>query len=418
MSRHYYRTAFQLLTDKSGRSYWGVPHARAVLDLRSIPEQSQRGGTPGLCICVSDQPPSVVGSDYDLLGVGNWHDVKVNQRLLDSLPKPSKTYRPAGDDLVGVIRDLLIGAADPTGDTFAKPLIPTVGGRMELHLGQFHAERFKWGDRGTDKIRDVIRSDFKSAFDDAQAGRSRAGHHQRVLDYWCEKYGVEEWREFVAPGLQKDISGRLKHETTITESFNQMDSTTLGPDLTWTEVNNNWDTFVNRLRYVTSGGATNGYARAESDLSSSDHYGQIDVVDIGALSLTTGGGPVSRFAAAASTFYYSFAFQLDDRLYVGKHVAGIDTAIANAAITLSIPEAYKNESNGSTIKGYQAGVERVSATDTSISGNTRTGVVAYHSLYPPIFDNFSASDLAASGTLYTQLERSTRGILRGVYTHY
>ena len=40
---------------------------------------------------------------------------------------------------------------------------------------------------------------------------------------------------------------------TITESFNKADSTTLGPDLTWTEIQGNLQVLSNRVRCVSTG---------------------------------------------------------------------------------------------------------------------------------------------------------------------
>lgn len=65
---------------------------------------------------------------------------------------------------------------------------------------------------------------------------------------------------------------------------------------------------------------------------------------------------------------------------------------------------------------HQAGVQRASVTDTSITGNIRCGINGFTLSGVGVIDNFLASDLASSGILYTQLERGTRGVERGVYT--
>ena len=43
----WYRGPWQWVTDKR-MSFWSVPWARWSLDLRSLPEQAQQGGSPGL----------------------------------------------------------------------------------------------------------------------------------------------------------------------------------------------------------------------------------------------------------------------------------------------------------------------------------------------------------------------------------
>lgn len=131
-------------------------------------------------------------------------------------------------------------------------------------------------------------------------------------------------------------------------------------------------------------------SRAEKDLSSADHYSQVDVVALFGGSYI--GGAV-RFAGAAQTYYQGVMYSGDSKFYVSKLVAGAETHLGTAvSVTTNFPEAYKCLISGSTLKGYQAGVERRSETDTAITSGTRTGISAYGSGY---LDNFSAAD---SGT--------------------
>jgi hypothetical protein len=397
-----------------GRSFWSPPEGYSGLDLRPIEKQSTQGGSPEVGLFAGDGEYS---SDYDLLGVGSMRDIKASKKMRDAIPGK---IRPKGDDLLGLIFDLLTDGADPDGIDGPKPLMPT-GGTLELTFGNVrHCENFKWGDRRTAKVRDVLRRDFASAMDDSISGKMRdKEQHLRILDATCEKYGVDDWKEFVPVNRVKNIKGRVPHETTITDNFNKANSSTVGNLLTWTKVNNAWANNTNAAQYTTIGGSTNGFIRAESDLSSSDHYSQCVASNIGSSGTTNGGGAAARFASGASTFYYVFAYRFDSKLYLSKTVAGTDTTLTSATITIAPPQTFQIRCSGSSIKGYQEGVERVSTTDTAISGNTRGGIVSYQVMAGgAFFDDFEASDLAASGILYTQLERNTRGVNRGIYTRW
>jgi hypothetical protein len=396
----------------AGRSFWSPPEGYSGLDVRPIEQQATQGGSPGIGLFAGDADHS---SDYDLLGVGSMRDIKASKKMRDAIPGK---YRPKGDDLLGVIFDVLTDGADPDGVDGPKPLMPS-GNIIELTFGNVrHCESFKWGDRRTGKVRDVLRRDFAAAMDDATSGKMRdREQHLRILDATCEKYGVDDWKEFVPANRVRNVKGRVPHETTFTDDFNKANSSVVGNLLTWTKVNNAWANTSNQANYTTVGGATNGYIRAESDLSSSDHYSQCVATNIGSASTPNGGGPTARFSSSARTFYYAFAYRDDSRLYVGKHINGTDTATSNTVITISPPQTFRVQCSGSSIKAFQDGVERVSTTDTSISGNTRGGIISYQSMAGgTFFDDFEASDLAPSGLLYTQLERSTRGVTRGVFT--
>lgn len=414
---HIYRGPWQWISgDRFGGS-WAVPWSIGAIDLRSIPEQSQQGGVPGLGIFMADKP--IADSNYDLIGIGNWHDIKPTQVVKDSIPKPKK-YTLEGDDLVGILFNLLTNGADPTGQSFAKPLVPGTGGRIDLSLGnRQYSERFSWGNSRTAKVRDTLRLDFQQIFDDAKAGKlNDAEHHRRVLDAMCEKYQVVDFKEFVPTAIQKDVPGTLPHKTTITDTFNRADADALGASSegwSWTETSNDIDIVSNAAE-----GQSVGYARAraESDLSSADNYAQISVSALGS---GVAADANCRMALSNNTFYWVEVYTTTNTLYLIKTVVGATTVLSSTAVTISIPEDYKVSASGSTIKAYKAGTERLSATDSAISGNLRTGIQTYRDgagSSKPSYDAFQAGDFSASGFLFTQLERETRGVMRGVYTRY
>ncbi|HRT97867.1 MAG TPA: hypothetical protein P5532_25960, partial [Planctomycetota bacterium] len=207
-------------------------------------------------------------------------------------------------------------------------------------------------------------------------------------------YGVD-YRELL--GGEPD-EPPLPPETTLTESFNTADGDSLGPDLAWAEVVGDWDV-VNQAAEYQGASTAQAAARAEHDLSSSDHYAQASVAACGSGAEFTGAGAVIRFSASAQTYYMARLQQSNDTLQIYKMVAGTVSALgAPAAVTLLLPATVKLRASGSSITQSYKGDDRTTVTDTAIPGNTRGGLNGYRSdpsHGKPALDNFAASDLAA-----------------------
>ena len=414
----WYRGPWQWVTDER-MSFWSVPWARWSLDLRSLPEQTQQGGSPGLGIFATTE--AISDSNYDLIGYGNWHDVKPNQRTKDAIPA-RKNYKVKGDDLIGCLFDLLTDGADPDGGDFAKPLVPTVSGRLELHCGKSFYDRFTYGKHGhSSKIKQMLRKEFGELFVEAKAGKLKdVEHHRRVLDYWCEKYGVDDWREFVPQQLQKDVPGRLKHETTITDNFTRADASTLGSSAEgWS-----WSTMtgVGAGKIISNEAGLNtgvdARSRADSDLSSSDNYGQAVIKVWGS---SDSAEPIARCSSAAATFYiYIPRNNATNAHRVFKCATGTFTQLAAANNDVpTLPATARLTCNGSSIESTMNSIARNSFSDTSITSGLRTGLgFNCNSAVKVSADDFAGADVATAGTNYTQLQSTHRGLLRGVYTRY
>lgn len=385
---------------------WRAPAGTVgTLDMRAIPHISTAGGTPqGQGVFLADGP--IKDSNYTLLGAGGYRDVKTSQALRDRMPKRDRKREPTGDDLLSHLLDCLTDGSDPTGDSFAKPIMPDASMRVRLTIGGFDYQwktapwNYHW-----DKIQDVERADFQRCFDDAQSGRlNDKEHHRRVLDALCDKYGADDWKAFVPTKLRKSIPGRLKHETTITESFNKADSTALGPDLSWTALQGSLQ--VKSNRFSGNNAALNNYARADSDLSSADHYSQVvlaqeitTVSDMATFCRNGSGAP-------ALTFYFGFySSNGTDAFQTIKAVAGAFTGLSSTNATFTTNDILKIQASGSSISRYRSGSLQGTVTDTSVTGGLRCGVEAFGS---DVFrgDSFEAGDLvASSGTNYMQLRR-------------
>lgn len=420
---NWYIGPWQGVVDDGGSVCWYGPVGTfSAIDYRSLPEQAVMptlGVKAGIGLFCSTAIPRDVGRDWQSIGKGNWHDIKADQRLIDAFPKRLGATLDA-PDLVGLVRQSLMDA-DPTGDSFVKPLQPGQG-RLSLYCGgQSHHDRFQWGRHThTNRLRDTLRADFRKTFEAAQAGELKdREHHRRVLDALCDKYGIADWREFVPDDLQADIPGRLKHETTITESFNTADSDTLGPNLTWTELVGDIDIVSNQARSTTLGSQV--IARADSDLSSVDHYVQASV---GAGDETTSSNPgvIGRKDGTATlTFYLANGDFVSNVLRLFKCVAGAFTQLgSNVSLTLTSPTTYlfRLTCNGSSITHTVDSVDQTTQTDTAITAGLRCGLRGQKNTSTYVsWDSFEAADLGGGGggILYTQLERGLRGYERGVY---
>jgi len=414
----YYLGPWQWVSGR-GPEFFSAP-ARIIgaIDLGTIPEMGAAGKARKGCLCWTDDNVSL-GSEYDLLATGDVREINRTARI-QSVFRHTIGRAPAGEKLHDMILDCMIDVSDPDGFTAPKSIVPDMDGWIDLTLpghGKVKSERFEWGrNKHTAKLRQMLRAEFSQIMDQAESGKLKdRQHHRRCLDALCEKYGVAEWREFVPTARQKDVPGRLKHETSISESFDKADSSTLGPDLTWTEVNGDWSVVSNAAR--VPGISTYCSARAESDLSSSDHESQVDAAnstDTGSQFTQIGAG--ARFSPSAGTYYAVAIYKFGNQYSIQKVVSNTQTVLTQISQTISLPKTYKIRCNGSSLKAYQDSVEQMSVTDTSITGNLRCGINGFTLSGVGVIDNFLASDLASSGIRYTQLERGTRGVERGVYT--
>ena len=111
-------------------------------------------------------------------------------------------------------------------------------------------------------------------------------------------------------------------------------------------------------------------------------------------------------------------------LQMFKRVAGSYTSLGSFSLTLSVGSTthmkFSVRNSGTLQNLIVGGTSYITASDTAISAAGKAGVRfdtndpadASHGYQ---LDNFTATDAVAGGILYTQLERGTRGLVRGVY---
>ena len=403
--------------------------ARAVLDLRPLPQQATLGQSEGWGFF--DWMNGISRpADAIALGDGDCREIQPTTAIRQELQtRLGLSAQPSGATLIDCIADVLGDLSDPTGQTGPKPLMPIHGDGLEILLtghskvwgaAYDSAEVMSITPKGrANKQRQVWRDAMKQALDVSLE------HAEKVLGAILRQHGVamaeidqgalskkSQWQRFLHARDIQRAGGQFRPRrprTSYSESWNGADSGTFGIDLTWFEYSaGNTETKNNR-------GATVGQAgfvevRAEHDVSSANHYAQCSIVtatDIGGENHQV--GPACRFSASAKT-YYTFRW-LYNGMTLMKVVSGAYTDLSTLSETpASRPVTFKVDANGSTVKGFQNGTEKRSVTDTAITGNTRGGIYWYDnaSLYTIEVDDWVIDDGISAGGQPMALRRGTR----------
>lgn len=184
----------------------------------------------------------------------------------------------------------------------------------------------------------------------------------------------------------------------ITESFNTANSSTLGPDLTWTETETGLEVSSNRAR-INKGGFTNAEARAEHDLDSdTDQY--VQCVTYGATGDSNRRTHLHLRMSASDRTCYAARFRGNGtNLFIVSIVKHDSSGAATSVVGDSASTAYTDgqtirfEVEGTALRAYINGSLVVSGTDASIASGPRAGfslreINAVHSI-----DDFEAGAL-------------------------
>lgn len=394
---------------------WVLP-AGAVsgIDLRPVGQSAESGrrsgATSGRVLFASSRPPKVMPRDYRHLCTGGL-DEPITARTA------KRINRAASDGtLADAIMVALIHNADPSGDASPKPLMPGQGRQLKLCCGGHAVDRkLRLSGREWDSVRAVIRRDMDEVLAQVESGVVSEEHSRKCLDYAFRKLSLrgDEWRYLLSTDGRRKCRGPLPHSTTITESFNKADSSTLGPDLTWTETSG--DLLISSNTVIENGQDGYGEARAESDVSGSDHDSQIDVSWTYSGSNDDNARAMARFSSSARTHYVSIIGRSTaPGIRLGKRLSGTFTELGSpSGSTGTDGDTLHCRCSGSTIEAIlNTDSAEHSVTDTSITGNTRGGVACQNA---GVLDDFQLADLAVSGIVYTQLERNIRGMNRGIW---
>ncbi len=402
-------------SDEAGGAYHPPAGAVSCLDFAPLPVQgtvaSSRAG--GFFVTEDDV---LLPREYTLLGRGDSREIAWSTKAASAC-EAEWGFRPEGDTIADAVWDALTRGGDPSGDAFTKPLQPGTSGYLDVYLrgARIKNERFVWGQHPhTNKLQALLRADFDLALDDLAAGKFDDGDLPfKALDYLCAKYRVEDWREFVTPARQKDVPGRVKHETTLSDDFTRVDGATIGNLETWTKVLGNGSTPQTVSNQVfTPRNANSWRGRVGSDLSGVDQTGQVVITSIQAAS-TTGSlqqqaGPLLRYSSSADTCYrFFYDTQSNGRIILGKVITNVQTNFLTTSITEpATPFVVAGEANGSTLSQWVDGAFVDSTTDTAITGNLRTGAGGFcqtGSSTDCLIDDWTASDIAPPAANVSQL---------------
>ena len=310
--------------------------------------------------------------------------------------------------------------ADPDGLTGPKPLIPNRAGQLELHLGGLiKQEQFDiQAHLHSAKVLGTLKNDYRKIRAEYLAlslGDPRRDHYKKVLGSWLRKYQVQDHKIFIPDDLPDE--GWDLPTTTLGDTFVETSDTNLqshtatGPDsgFGWTISNGNTLTVIAATNQLEA--SANGVAeyRADSDLSGDDHFAQADV-DASAEpgdDLETG-LIVRKHSSGTRTYYMGEPQYRTDDVLLYRVSGGSFNLLANTSLTMTPGTSIllKTEIDGSTLKLFADGVEKLSVTDTNITGNLRCGIFGYTTntaTAVPIWDNWKAEDLGApAGFVHSQ----------------
>lgn len=190
---------------------------------------------------------------------------------------------------------------------------------------------------------------------------------------------------------------------TITESFDQGLNSTIGPDLTWTELTGNSET-NSANKWIVGTAASLYDARADSNLDTDDHYvqGAVDVIENTENATDSMAGVIARQRETDGTrTHYGWRYRNSTtngiRRELYRRSSGTLTSIIGpTASSLTAEDVIRLECNGSTITGKRNGNTEEEATDTNVTTNLRCGVTGQRATATSprsTVDTFEAGDL-------------------------
>lgn len=386
--------------DTGGFMAWMPPLADqfiASLDFRSLPQQALFGGIPeGWGFFAYPSAVSIAGSidlGNDIRGIQNparRTALKTNLVLLSDI---------TATNLLDILWELYTVHAEPTGLVRWKPLMPDAANNLELVLNGHSVvkseklipeESPEWN-----QVQAVYQNDYRKIRQEGIEGLHDKDLHRRFLMALVEKHKIEP-NKFIP--LDLPIEEPLPHQTVITENFNTADSSTLGPNLTWTELEGDMEVFSNQCRYASA--LTTGHitSRADVDLVSSHQYSQI--VQANALNgHNSAQGCHARKDSSATMTYYHWqqSDETSDRRRSWRRVTGTFTLLTNTNGSGAVNNVVRGEIEGSTYRLFINGVQQHTGTDTNITGNLRCGIGMHSDNAAntrPLIDNFEAGDIS------------------------
>lgn len=371
----------------------GVP---AGIDLRSQPEQQQRGGTGGLGLFVF---PGLIPADY--LTLGDVEDTLglTKRREIEDRFKITRD-RINATRVADILLEIATEHRDATGRTGHTGLVPNHRGNFEIwHRGVlWRSEPCDIASPRWAGVRALLREDRRELEKQVRNGLLSPRQARKALGYWAQKYKCDH-TEFFGPG--ETVVDPLPPETALGPdpfSYSNGDLQTVSSSV-WT--NQGFSSFnivtTDRVKSNGSLGPTFRQARYESDLSGADQSGQIDTDDLG----DTFGwvGPTLRYNSAAGETYYGGRIRQNGGGVIYKMNAGTASSIDSGGTDGSSTKTIKLQisSNALTLTRNTTVMCGPTSDGSPLSSSyLRTGIFS-HSSAEATGDNWQAADLGGGG---------------------
>lgn len=421
---HYWLGPPRLVADEMGPCWCAPPECVGWIDLNHLAGQGQVTDRALRKAGLFWTPAGVAlpGDEFDRLNsvAAYISDVSANGAILDAW-QGNLGYRPpvpAGASLLNLLWEgLTTYATVAEDDDRCMPLMPTVRGTLDLHLAGHSLVRRERFDirkhRHAPRVLEVIHRQYERVAGDEQRGRARAGQALRVLDYARAKYRLGSrdderesapWRVLLPARERGRVRRLLPHETVHTESFDQPDSTTLGPDLPWVEFVGSWETISGTAASLS--GSNPRVAFPDLDLSSIDHlFETVLTAQTGAGGSQHQQGCIARkLGGSADQTYYHVDCSQVTTWRTFKRITGTFTNLGvDTSAFMIAGDVLRVECDGSSIRRIVTGnaAHQATATDTSISSGLRGGLETNNILSR--FDDVVMADLAVPTAIQQML---------------
>lgn len=194
----------------------------------------------------------------------------------------------------------------------------------------------------------------------------------------------------------------------LSESFNKVDATTLGPDLVWTEALGDWKVATNAAEAAAAG--TN-LAVASADLATGDQRAGVDLVTI-----VNKAGTAVRADSGGSNCYNGIMDSAGSWLLY-KLVAGTWTHLGSVAGAVpALPVHLEVKVEGSSVSLLQGSTVKVGPiTDTALGATLRKVGILADGVGDRV-DNFVGQDIAAASQTVTR-SPSTNAVITTGWTN-
>ena len=378
--------------------HWDAPYRSFCvgrLDMRPNPSQGKAGGSPqGYGLFVFNRPIS----DPQLYPLNPNIREPIDAADRDYLRSILNIAEPIrSDKTVDVLWDIMTIHADPTGRDRVKSLMPKADLSMELLLGGYSKIKEKRLIPFQSPEWDTVLSTVQLSYAANRAKhytllarlmrRQDRHQHLKYLGWLVQKYGIQNYRIFIPPGLPDEAP--LPPETTITEDFS-------GDLSNWTQVLGTWGIVTAHLEVTTAGGGGTSSIKHNTSLAGDDHYAEADMT----LNVDTTGahfGVAARYTDNDDHYKGGPTDNFTDDDEIKKRVSGTYTSLGTNARNWVDGETGRLKVDGSSLDFLVNGVSKVTATDTAHSGQLVIGITDEFG-EPGNFewDDFEAADLAGA----------------------